>query len=296
MPVRELKSSPSMATLFARAGAAAVPGAARVPFLGLGARGREVPDLTLVLSDVEVERDRLAAYDRVCGFRLRDTLPATYPHMLAFPLQLALMTDPAFPVPAIGLVHIANRITQHRALRLGERLELKVSATPLEPHPRGRRFSLLTEVRSGGELVWEEVSTNLHRGGGSGDGAGEPEALRDATELPAAASWRLAGDLGRRYGGVSGDLNPIHVHPLSARLFGFPAAIAHGMWTKARCLAALGSQLPDAFTVRVAFRAPIVLPATVIYAEQARAGGIDFGVRHAKKDRSHLDGAVEFRS
>ncbi len=294
MPVRELKSSPSMATLFARAGAGAVPGVSRVPFLGLGARGREVPDLTFVLSEVEVERDRLAAYDRVCGFRLSDTLPATYPHMLAFPLQLALMTDSSFPVPAIGLVHIANQITQHRAIRVGERLEVKVSATPLEPHPRGRQFSLLTEVRSENELVWEEVSTNLHRGGGSGDGAGEPEPLRAATELPAAASWRLPGDLGRRYGGVSGDLNPIHVHPLSARLFGFPAAIAHGMWTKARCLAALGPQLPDAFTVRVAFRAPIVLPATVTYAEQARAGGIDFGVRHPKTERSHLDGMVEF--
>ena len=50
-----------------------------------------------------------------------DTLPATYPHMLAFPLHLALMTDGSFPFPAIGLVHIYNRIVQHRPLRSGER-------------------------------------------------------------------------------------------------------------------------------------------------------------------------------
>jgi acyl dehydratase len=291
MAVRELSSSPSMAALFARAGAGSIPGAAMLPFLG--GRGSEIPDLTLVLNDVAVDRDRLAAYDRVCGFDLSDTLPPTYPHMLAFPLQLALMTDSSFPFAAIGLVHIANEIVAHRPIRLGERLNLTVWATGLEPHPRGRQFSLRTEVRVGEELVWVQTSTNLRRGGGS-EGAPEAPALPDASELPAAATWKLGGDLGRRYGGVSGDINPIHIHPLTARLFGFPAAIAHGMWTKARCLAALNRELPRAFTVRVAFRKPIVLPATVTFAERARSAGIDFGVRHARKDTAHLDGTVDF--
>ena len=98
------------------------------------------------------------------GSRCATRLPATYPHILAFPLHLALMTDGSFPFPAIGLVHIDNRITQHRPIRLGEPLSLRVWATPLEPHPRGRQFSLRTEARVGDELVWEEVSTNLRRG------------------------------------------------------------------------------------------------------------------------------------
>jgi len=117
-----------MLPMFARAGAAMVPGASRLPFVGGG--GLEIPDLTLVLSDVAIDRDRLAAYDRVCGFSLSDELPATYPHMLAFPLQLALMTDGSFPFPAIGLVHIFNRIVQHRPVGLGEKLSLRVWATP----------------------------------------------------------------------------------------------------------------------------------------------------------------------
>jgi acyl dehydratase len=263
-----------------------------LPVIG-GRRDREVPDLTLVLRDVEVDRDRLAAYDHLCGFRLSDRLPATYPHMLAFPLQLALMTDPGFPFGAIGLVHIANQITQHRPIQAREHLDLKVWATPLEPHPRGRQFSLRSEVRSGDELVWEEVSTNLHRGGGD-ESAKTRERLPNVQELPAAASWKLPGDLGRRYASVSGDFNPIHVHPLTARMFGFPSAIAHGMWTKARCLAALEPQLPSAFTVSVAFRKPIMLPARVTFAEQALGGGIDFGVRDARKDTPHLEGRLKF--
>jgi hypothetical protein len=292
MAVRELQSSPGMLPMFARAGVAMIPFASRLPFVGGG--GREIPDLTLVLNQITVDRDRLATYDRVCGFSLSDTLPATYPHMLAFPMQLALMTDGSFPFPAIGLVHIANRIVQHRPLHLGDELSITVGATPLEPHPRGRQFSLLTEVRVGEELVWEEVSTNLRRGSGGEESARTEVEPPSADELPVSATWRLSGDLGRRYGSVSGDLNPIHIHPLSARLFGFPSAIAHGMWTKARCLAALGPRLPDRFTVDVAFRKPIVLPATVAFSEQDEKTGIRFGVRDPKNGSGHLDGQVKF--
>jgi acyl dehydratase len=292
MPVRELHSSPSMLPTFARAGVAMVPGASRLPFIGGG--GGDIPDLTLVLNDVEVSRERLASYDRVCGFDVSDRLPATYLHMLAFPLHLTLMTDGTFPFPAIGLVHIYNRIVQRRPVTVGERFSLKVWPTALEPHPRGRQFSVLTEARVGEELVWEEVSTNLRRGGGSDSGGEAERSVPSAEGLPAAATWKLPAALGRRYGAVSGDLNPIHMHPLTARLFGFRSAIAHGMWTKARCVAALGPRLPDAFTVEVAFRKPILLPATVEFAQDAGEGsdGLRFGVRDAREGAPHLDGRV----
>jgi MaoC dehydratase-like protein len=280
-----------MLPMFARAGVALVPGAARLPFVSGG--GGEIPDETLVRAGVVVDRDRLAAYDRVCGFGLGDALPPTYPHMLAFPMHLALMTSGRFPLPAIGLVHIANRITTRRPIDAAEPLSLRVWATPVQPHPRGRQFDIHTEARVGDELVWSEISTNLRRGRGGDEAAPAPAAdPPSAQDLPATATWRLRGDLGRRYGAVSGDLNPIHVHPLSARLFGFPTAIAHGMWTAARCLAALGPELPRAYTVDVAFRRPILLPASVQFAEAARGGGIVFSVRDARRDTPHLDGRV----
>jgi acyl dehydratase len=277
-----------------------IPGVSRLPLIGRRNRGMEAPDLTLTLDDVAVDRDRLAAYDRVCGFQLRDALPATYPHMLAFPLQLALMTDSSFPFGAIGLVHIYNRITQHRPIDAAEPLSLRVWCGQIEPHPRGRQFSLHSEARVGDELVWEEVSTNLRRGEGEAARENRPQGdsrkgdANRADELSTAAVWRLPGDLGRRYGSVSGDLNPIHIHPLSARLFGFKAAIAHGMWTKARCLAALEAVLPGAYAVEVAFRRPILLPGVVEFAEAAVDGGIAFGVRDKRKGTPHLDGRVAF--
>jgi hypothetical protein len=285
---RALGGSPAMAPLFLRAGAAMIPGASKLPFIGGG--GRDIPELTLALNDVRVDRDRLAAYDRVCGFDLRDTLPATYPHMLAFGLHLKLMTDPSFPFPAIGLVHIDNRIVQHRPINAAESLSLRVWSGPVEPHPRGRQFAIHSEARVGDELVWEELSTNLRRG--KNDDSARARTVPSAEALPTTATWRLPGDLGRRYGSVSGDFNPIHVHSLSARLFGFPSAIAHGMWTKARCLAALQERLPPAFTVEAAFKRPILLPATVQFAEDRADDGIAFGVRNDRKGVPHLDGVL----
>jgi acyl dehydratase len=271
-----------------------IPGASLLPFLPGG--GGEIPEVELVLDGVRAKPEALAAYDRVCGFTLRNQLPPTYPHVLAFPLHMAVMADGSFPFGAVGLVHLENRIAQRRPVGIDEQLTLTVRPTPLKPHPKGRTFSLLTEARVGEELAWESESTMLRRGEGSGEarksyGERTPDAGPDLP--PASGEWRLGGDLGRRYAAVSGDRNPIHMHALSAKALGFPAAIAHGMWTKARCLAALESRLPDAFTAEVSFRRPILLPGTVEFGSSASDGRIDFFVRDAKKHTPHLEGSIK---
>ena len=290
MNAKRLESPPSALGLYARAGLGAIPGTGRLPFLAGG--GGEIPDTQLELGDVEVDRGRLAEYARVCGFALRDTLPATYPHVLAFPLHLKLLTDPSFPFAAVGLVHIANRIEQLRPIAAGERLTLAVRATQLEAHPKGRTFRLHTEARAGGELVWSGESTNLRRGGGGESGASKDAPAADPPSLRDEAEWSLTGDLGRRYASVAGDRNPIHLYGLTAKAFGFPRQIAHGMWTKARCLAQLDSRLPEAYTVDVAFKRPILLPSKVKFASADTAGGLEFGVRSARDDTPHLAGSV----
>jgi len=299
MATRKLDSPPAILPLYARAAAPLIPGASLLPFVP--GRGEEVPDLELELVGVVPDPEKVAAYARVCGFALRDTLPPTYPHVLAFPLHMAVMADSSFPFGAVGLVHVANRIVQHRPISIGEELKLRVRPTPLAPHPRGRTFGLVTEAWSGAEMAWESVSTMLRRSSGSAadkDGRKTAETKADeknapAAELTASAEWRLGGDLGRRYGAVSGDRNPIHMHSLTAKPLGFPSAIAHGMWTKARCLAALEGRLPDAFTVDVRFRKPIHLPGRVEFLSDAGGEQIHFAVRDAKHDIPHLDGVVE---
>jgi acyl dehydratase len=298
---RTLDSSPSVLPLYVRAAAPMIPGASLLPFVPGG--GGEIPDLDLKLEGIAADPAAVSAYAKVCGFALRDHLPPTYPHVLAFPLQMAVMADGGFPFGAVGLVHVENRIEQHRRIGLAEEMTVRVRPTKLQPHPKGHTFSLLTEIKIGREKAWESVSTMLRRGKGDENavapgmrgevrsGEDEPFAPLPA-DAPASATWKLDGDLGRRYAAVSGDRNPIHLHALTAKPLGFPGAIAHGMWTKARCLAMLDSRLPDAFAVDVRFRKPILLPGRVEFASAADGEEIAFAVRDAKRESPHLDGLV----
>jgi MaoC like domain len=252
---------------YLKAAMAAVPGAGRLPFVPGG--GGEMPDTELGQA-LQADPRQVADYARVCGFRLRDELPPTYPHVLAFPLHMRLMTDGSFPFSPAGLVHIGNRIEVRRPLRLDESLDLRVR--PSEHEAEGA-FTIVTEARAGGELAWREESTILRRGGGHA-----PRALEDF-EGAFVARWELPGDLGRRYAAVSGDRNPIHMHALTAKAFGFPRAIAHGMWTKARCLAALEPSLPGAYEVEVEFRKPILLPGRVTFERSGERFTVRDGAR-----------------
>jgi acyl dehydratase len=260
---------------------------------GLGGGERELPDVELVLGDVEIDRDHLAEYDRVCGFRLRDELPPAYPHVIAFPLSMELMTDGDFPFAVIGLVHIRNRIEHLRPIRADERVTMRVWTDDLEQHDKGTQFNVRAEARAGDEVAWRSASTYLHReGGGSSGKDGREE--RPEPPQPKAV-WSLPGDLGRRYAAVSGDRNPIHMRRLSARLFGMPRQIAHGMWQKARCLAALEGSLPDAYEVDVQFKLPVFLPGKVNFATWPEDGGWGFALHDRKNEKPHLAGAVKGR-
>jgi len=301
MVTKTLDSSPSILPLYLRAAAPMVPGASLLPFVPGG--GGEIPELDLQLEDVVADPAEVSAYAKVCGFALRDQLPPTYPHMLAFPLHMAVMADGGFPFGAVGLVHVENRIEQHRPIGSGEAMTIRVRPTKLQPHSKGKTFSLITEVTVDGKLAWESESTMLRRGKGD-EGSIDPAMREEVTshegeqfptltaDTPASAEWKLGGDLGRRYAGVSGDRNPIHMHSLTAKPLGFAGAITHGMWTKARCLAALEGRLPDTFAVDVRFRKPILLPGRVEFASATEGEEILFAVRDATRQTPHLDGRV----
>jgi hypothetical protein len=283
--MKQLDSPPGLTLLYPLA--LAGPVLRRVPGLG---GGDALPDTVLEVRDVATDLDRLADYTALCGFERMDRLPATYPHLVAFPLAMKLMTERSFPFGVIGLVHIANEIVQHRPIAADEPVSVRVWAEGLAPHDRGTQFDVCGEGRAGDELVWEERSTYLHReGGGSSSKKREGGAEEPA---PARAHWRVPADIGRRYGAISGDRNPIHLHPLSAKLFGMPGAIAHGMWLKARCLGELESELGDAYSVEVACKLPVVLPAQV-----ALGTGEDgaFEVRDASSGKPHLAGRLAAR-
>lgn len=281
----KLQNTPGAGSLYLKAAIGMTPLA--------GTRKKELPDTVVSLEARPVDLDKLAAFGRVAEHTLTGTLPTIYFNVLSMPLQLKLMTEGGFPFPVIGLVHVNNRIEQQRRVDAAEPLGLSVRAENLRAHAKGRQFDVISEARVGQEIVARAISTYLKIGGKS-EGAESADGGEqiDFSALPQVATWSLPGDLGRRYGAVSGDRNPIHMHNLTAKLLGFPKAIAHGMWTKARALAALDNKLPETFAVDVAFKRPILLPSKVGFHIAEADDGLNFSVRNAKKGTPHLDGTT----
>ena len=281
MATTVLDSAPNLGKLYARAAVTA------------RGRGGALPEDRIAQNGVTVDPAHLAAYAQVCRLPLNDVLPATYPHMLTFPLQMALMTDRSFPLALPGLVHVRNRIDVLRAIRTDEPLDLEVWAERYAHHRSGATVDLRATVSAGGTEVWRSTSTYLARGAKAPEGAPEADIDVSVGDLQRpAATWRIPDDAGRRYAKVSGDVNPIHLSGLTAKAFGFKRAIAHGMWVKARVLGALAGRLPDDLSVDVSFRKPLFLPSTVTLSTAQAGGGWDVAVRNAASGTEHVVGTI----
>ncbi|HKZ74216.1 MAG TPA: MaoC/PaaZ C-terminal domain-containing protein, partial [Steroidobacteraceae bacterium] len=229
-------------------------------------------------------------------------LPPAYPHVLAMPVHMALLSSDAFPVQLFGLVHVSNRIEQLRPVRIDDEGELRTSLEGHRDTDRGQEFDLHTELLGpDGSAIWREVCTLLarrrgRRTGGEGRAATTARPEAPEPEQPStvrSTSFHAEAGIGRRYGWVSGDVNPIHIADLTARAFGFDRAIAHGMWSLARCAAELG---PGAFagpcTLEVEFKLPVFLPAWVTMQSWDFADGTAFALRDAQGDKPHLSGTL----
>lgn len=109
------------------------------------------------------------------------------------------------------------------------------------------------------------------------------------------ARWSLSGGDGRRYARVSGDYNPIHLWPWTARPFGFRRPILHGYCILARAAHTLVEHRfagdPAALRrIRADFRAPLPLPAEVRFVISEQDGARWFRAIDLRDDTVYAEG------
>ncbi|MFF0546816.1 MaoC family dehydratase [Nocardia thailandica] len=278
-----LSELPRNGGLYAKAALGAVP----LPG-GLSARKSTLPDRQVKLDGVKVDPDHLAAYCHATGLRFGDTLPLTYPFILAFPLSMQLVVARDFPFSAVGAVHFENVIERTREISLAEPLDFTAHIENLREHPKGLLVDAITEIRVGRELVWRQVTTFLHQQRTSLSGGPKPEPKPEEVPPPPLRVTRVDQKMINRYAAASGDHNPIHVSGIGAKAMGFPKTIAHGMWSAANILSTIEGRVPEKTTYTVRFGKPIFLPSSVnMYADKVD-GGWDLSILHPKKGYPHL--------
>ena len=264
----------------------------------------KLPQATYYVDDLHIDQGNLKDYRKICGFNDNGKIPITYFAVLSQALQMNMMVKEPFPFAMLGLVHIDNVVTQYRAVGERETVTMSVTFDNLRDHAQGQQFDFITTVKSQDDVIWEGTSTYLARGKKPNNNVDAKSKLRPVTVKPMVDEkgvnkvFEVPEDIGRRYAFVSGDFNLIHLHPLSAKAFGFPKAIAHGMWSKAKCLAMMG-ELPDACSAQVSFKLPIFLPSEVeLIAEPvSKLESVEdrcvFGLYSAKNDKPHLVGNIK---
>ncbi len=254
-----------------------------------------LPSVTYRVKNLAIDSDNLNEYRKICGFVNDGRVPATYFAVLSQTLQMNMMAQDDFPFAMLGLIHLANQVTQYRPIDDSELVELSVTATNLQAHDKGQQFDFITKVYSRGELIWQGSSTYLSR-----QKTKKTQPKSKNTPPPKLAKTadgfsytvNIPEDIGRRYAFVSGDFNLIHLHALSARAFGYPKAIAHGMWSNAKALS-LFKNLPECFSCTISFKSPIFLPSSIELIASLDNDGNDWQFGAYSGDKVHFVGRID---
>ncbi|RAV02488.1 MaoC/PaaZ C-terminal domain-containing protein [Mycolicibacter senuensis] len=251
-----------------------------------------VPDRTLRVDELAIDAGHVAEYAAVTGLRYGDQVPLTYPFALTFPTVMELATAFDFPFAAMGSVHTENRIVQHRPIAVTDTVGVSVHAENLREHRKGLLVDIVTDINVGNDPAWHQVTTFLHQQRTSLSDEPKPPPAKQPKLGPPNAVLRVTPGRIRRYASAGGDHNPIHTSSIGAKLFGFPTAIAHGMFSAAAVLANIEGTLPDAVEYSVKFGKPMLLPASPgLYVDRVE-GGWDLALRNVAKGYPYLTGAV----
>jgi acyl dehydratase len=248
------------------------------------------------LRGIAFNERQVSAYADLCSFAPSDRVPLTYPQVLALPLHLAIGNDPRFPYRLPGMVHIGNTFEQSADLAIGDVVDLRAWTQGSRQTKLGTEADLHTECHRDGSVVWRSTASIVFQRTPKRDGVSKASTEADeAAWEPVGDPWQVPADQGRRYAGVSGDYNPIHLYNWSAKLFGFKRPVVHGMWTLARAVAALTDRegARPLRTLDVQFRSPLYLPSSAQFAiRPADAKAVEFRLLDERSGKPILLGSA----
>ena len=240
--------------------------------------------------------------------------PPVLLHNAVFPATLEVLTAPALPTGAMGLVHESSRWALVTPVTLGSELEITARLSGFIVDDDGAARVLITAVVMCDEQVsyveeaaYVAAKTELPAVSLVDDVVGSLDVRVNLPAVPdlrgdlgvnakgsleiggtaATAVLELPGSAGRSWARLSGDINPIHMSGLTAKAFGFAKAIIHGAALEGWAQVRLGVDGSQPYSGATRFRAPVLLPASLELV-QLGDGNIAIVEQKSGRDLAHL--------
>jgi hypothetical protein len=203
----------------------------------------------------------------------KSEIPPLFPYALLTHLQFSIVNDKNFPFSPFGLIHKTENIHCLKPLVSGL-WEARMMIDNYKVIETGVEIDFKTELKINGEVHWTSV-TKAFKKLKQGSKKNREESQSQSQKV----LWQLPSGLGRKYGLVSLNIDPIHMFNSTAKLMGHKSAIIHGMWTVARGLSEMGS-ISYPMNLKAKFLSPIYLPSNVFFVPSQNGFSI-----HAENDK-----------
>ncbi len=264
----------------------------RASLTGIKKPGDRLPEKGYSYAGLTVDKKQYAAFCKMFGYS-ESTVPSVYWYIRLFSMQTLLMAHPDAPFPMPGMVHLSFKINQFSTIYPSEKLDAEVKFGRLIQHDKGTGVETIMSLSRLGTTVWEQRNINLYLGKkGLGEEAEEKPEI-EIEDPDYSSGWSLNSKTAIDYAKVSGDYNPIHLHNITAKLFGFPKQIVHGWYTLGRAAAVSESDIKGIHELYGAFKKPLFLPSKVTHRTQEADGTTFFDVINEKEGYPHLKGYIK---
>jgi hypothetical protein len=255
--------------------------------------GKNLPNVGYSIDSISIDPEQYQGYCKMFGFNGK-TVPSTYWFIRLFGVRTLLSAHPEAPFPMPGMVHLSNHIEQLEIIYPSETLRMECTFGKLLNHEKGTAFESIVTLFKGSKVVFKETSVFLYLGK---KGIGTDEVFNpsiDITMPVETEKWELPTNMGISYAKVSGDFNPIHLHTIGAKLFGFPKHLIHGWYSVSKTVARMQDKLSQPHELFVSFKKPLFLPGSVISRIHETNNEITFDLIDAKEGFPHMKGYLKF--
>jgi acyl dehydratase len=210
-------------------------------------------------------KESLSAYQKFFEFDTAKKIPSSWLYLPAQKAHIQMMLEDSFPLPVPGLVHTSNSIKIESEISTDLPLEIEATVKIEERKNDSLAAIFNLNFKQNGSLKasCESVNYWINKSAPRKKEAREeqtPEVYDKQSKL-----WHFHENLSNEYAKISGDYNPIHLHAVFGKLFGFKGKVLHGWCSTSKIIAFFESEFQSKInSFQVKFIKPFILPKNAI--------------------------------